>query len=284
MKINKLKKSKIKLNNIIIHISLIIIMIILIFPAFIMLIGSVKTNEEVITWPPKWFPAIIQWRNFSDIWSGEYNIGIGFKNSLIIASSTMILCILLGTLSAYAVARFYFKGKKLFLFLVLATQMFSPVVLIVPMYKIFRALDLLNSYICLILPNVAFCLPMTVWMLSSYFKSVPVDLEEAAMVDGCSRLKAIFKIILPISFPGIISVGLFAFIVAWNDLLFPMRFITNNNMRPITLMLTDFQTNFQTYWNKIMAASVIASLPIVILFVLIQKYLVKGLSSGAVKE
>ena len=278
------KRNKFKLSSLITHIFLIGLILAFIFPVFVMFSGSLKDNSEVITWPPTWLPKIFHWNNFCDVWSGDYKLSSGFKNSLIISTSTMLLCILFGTLASYAVARFKFKGKRTFLFLILATQMFSPVVLIIPFYNIFKSLSLLNTYISLIIPNVAFCLPMCIWLLSSYFKSISKDLDEAAMIDGCSRLGAIFKIIIPISMPGIISVGLFCFIVTWNDLLFPMQFITKDNLRPLTLMLMDFRTNFQTYWNKTMAASVIASLPIIILFIMIQKYLVKGLASGSVKE
>ena len=215
----KSKKTKIIIRAIIIHMFLISIISFLIFPLVLMVISSVKSYGEVKTWPPTWFPHVIQWSNFTDVWSGSYNLKRGFINSLVVASSTMFICIILGSLTAYALARFEFKGRKTFMFLMLATQMFSPIVFVIPMYQIMRDLHIMNTYLCLIIPNTAFSLPMTIWLLTAYFKSISPHLEEAAMVDGCSRLQAIFKIIIPIAAPGIISAGIFAFIIAWNDLL-----------------------------------------------------------------
>jgi multiple sugar transport system permease protein len=279
-----IKKRKTNIEAIFTHIVLIFIISFMIFPSLIMLLTSVKKYEESVCWPPKWMPDVFQWGNFADVWSGSYNIKTGFINSLTVASSTMIICIILGSLAAYSIARFKFTGRKTFMFLMLATQMFSPVVFIIPMYQIMKSLHLLNTYVCLILPNTAFALPMTVWLLTGYFRSISPQLEEAAMVDGCSRVKAIFKIIMPIAAPGIVSAGIFAFIIAWNDLLFAMTFITRPEMRTLPLMLTDMGTAFETYWHKTMAASVITVLPVTLLFIAIQKYLVTGLSSGAVKE
>ncbi|WBW96250.1 carbohydrate ABC transporter permease [Oceanirhabdus sp. W0125-5] len=278
------KKRKGRIETILTHMLLIFIISFLVFPSVVMILTSLKKYEEVVCWPPKWFPDVIQWSNFSDVWSRSYNIKTGFINSLIVSSSTMIICIVLGSLAAYSLARFKFTGRKSFLFVMLATQMFSPVVFIIPMYEIMKSLHLLNTYACLILPNTAFSLPMTVWLLTGYFKSISTNLEEAAMVDGCSRVQAIFKVILPIAAPGIISAGIFAFIVAWNDLLFAMTFITRDEMRTLTLMLTDIGTAFEVYWHKKMAASVIGVLPVTLLFIAIQKHLVSGLTSGAVKE
>ena len=254
------------------------------FPNAIMIITSLKKYEEAVSWPPNWIPKTFQWQNFSDVWSGSYNLKTGFINSLTVASSTMIICIVLGSLAAYSLARFNFSGRTSFMFLILATQMFSPVVFVIPMYQIMKSLHILNTYICLILPNTAFALPMTIWLLTGYFKAIPPQLEESAMIDGCSRIKAIFKIILPIAAPGIISAGIFAFIIAWNDLLFAMTFITRSEMRTLPLMLTDIGTAFEVYWHKTMAASVIAVVPVTLLFIGIQKYLVSGLCSGSVKE
>ena len=169
----------------------------MVFPSVIMFLTSVKKYEEAVCWPPKWLPEVFQWGNFADVWSGSYNIKTGFINSLIVASSTMIICIVLGSVAAYSLARFEFTGRKTFMFLMQVTQMFSPVVFIIPMYRVMISLHLLNTYICLILPNTAFALPMTIWLLTGYFKSISPQLEEAAMIDGCSRIEAIFKIILP---------------------------------------------------------------------------------------
>lgn len=266
------------------HIVILAFIVFLSFPFFMMLATAFKPYEDIIMWPPKILPTTIRLENFIEAWGSSYNLKIGFLNSLVISISTMVLCILIGSIAAYALARFDFVGKKAFLFIMLATQMFAPVVLIVPMYNVMNKLGLLNTYISLILPNTAFSLPMCIWMLSSFLKEISPNLEEAAMIDGCTRIQAIFKVIFPICAPAIVSVGIFAFINAWNDVLFSMIFITKPNMRPITLMLLDFKSQYQVHWNLLMAGAVIAVIPITALFISIQKYLVKGLTSGGIKE
>lgn len=256
----------------------------MIAPFFIMISVSLKSYEEVTKCPPNWIPEVLRWDNFSAVWNGDGNIKRAFINSLIVSFSTMILCTLIGTFAAYGVSRFRFKGKKIFMFLVLITQMFSPVILIAPMYKIMTEFGLLNTYLSLIIPNTAFALPMTVWLLYGYLQGISKNLEEAAMIDGCSRLQAVTRILMPILAPGIITAGLFAFITAWNDLLFAQTFITKPEMRTLSVALTSYKSIFQTYWHKMMAASLFSVIPVFILFLLIQKYLVKGLASGGIKE
>lgn len=271
------------LKNLFTHLFLLIFVLFLVFPFFIMIGTSLKSYKDIITWPPKIFSSNIKIYNFIEAWSSSYNLKLGFINSFIVSLSTMVLCILLGSIAAYALARFEFFGKKAFLFLVLLTQMFSQIILVVPLYNIMNKLGLLNTYLALILSNTAISLPMCIWMLIGFFKEVSSSLVEAAMIDGCSRFKAIFKIIFPICAPSIVSVGIFSFINSWNDVIFPMIFITNPNMRPITLMLLDFKSQYQVHWNLLMAGAVISVIPITILFIFIQKYLIKSLVDGAEK-
>lgn len=256
----------------------------MILPFFIMISTSLKSYGEVTAWPPRWIPQMLKWENYKQIWSGTGNFKIAFTNSLIVSTSTMLICTILGSLAAYAVSRFDFKGKKSFLFIIIVTQMFSGVTLVAPMYKIVKQLGLLNTHIALIIPNAAFSLPMTVWLLYGYLDGVSKNLEEAAMIDGCTRLQAVRKILLPLIAPGIITAGLFAFIVSWNDLVFARSFITKSEFMTLSVSLTTYQSLFETRWHEMMAASVISVIPVFILFLLIQKHLVKGLASGGVKE
>ena len=249
----KMKKSNlIKIINTIITSIIIALMI---SPIIIMVSVAFKSYEEVTKWPPKFLPEVLNFDNFIAVWSGDSSIKIPFINSLIVSISAMILTVILGVLAAYAVSRFKFKGRKFFLFLVIVTQMFSPVILIGPMYKIMTELNLLNTYLALIIPNTAFCLPMTVWLLYGYFEGVSKELEEAAMVDGCTRFQAISKVLVPVLAPGVITAALFAFIMTWNDLLFAQTFITKVEMRTLSVALTSYKSIFQTYWHKMMAAS-----------------------------
>lgn len=275
-----------KLNIVKIGITVLATVIIglMIVPFFIMVSTSLKSYAEVTKWPPSWIPDILQWENYRDVWSGDGNIRRAIFNSVIVSSSTMGICIVLGSFAAYGVSRFKFKGKNIFLFTIILTQMFSPVVLVGPMYGIIRDLGLLNTYMSMIIPNAAFSLPMTVWLLYGYLDGVSVSLEEAAMLDGCTRFQAVTKILMPITAPGLVTSGLFAFIVAWNDLLFSRSFITKPEMRTVSVALTSYKSVFETSWHSMMAASVISVVPVFILFLLIQKHLVKGLAAGGVKE
>jgi len=279
---------KFRVQILLTHFALIVILIIMLFPTFVMISTSLKTYKDVFTWPPIWIPKNIQWINFETVLFGRYNFYISFKNSIIVASSTSIICVLLGLPASYAFSRFRFVGRKIFLFAVLAIQMFSPVILIIPLYKVMKAAGLMDTYISLIIANTAFALPMTIWLLTGYLQSIPDSLDEAAMIDGTSRIGALFKIILPLAAPGIVTSGIYAFIMAWNDLIFALTFISEQNMRPITLALNDFAGKNIIYWNEMMAAAVLSVIPVALLFSLVQRYLVKGylvkgLTAGSVK-
>ena len=259
-----------------------ILVFLLIFPVFILLNSSLQTYEQIRSWPPQWFTSL-QWSNFVDIFQGNQNILRPLLNSLYVSTLTMILCVFVGSLAAYAVSRFNFKGNKSFLMAVILTQMFSPVILVTPMYTIFRDLSLLNSLNGLVIACTATALPMTIWLLFSFFTQVSKTYEEAAWMDGSSRLQAIKNIVIPISMPGIITAGLFAFITAWGDLVYAKSFVLSPELRTISQALTDFQDIYKTTWETQMAASVITTIPPFIIFIFIQKYLIKGMVSQGVK-
>lgn len=273
-----------KWRNLPTHIGLWVIFIIMLFPIWIMLSTSLQTYEGIFNWPPEWFPEVAQWSNYLDVWGGDYQFSAPFFNSLIIASSTAIITILLAFPAAYGISRFSFFGRNSMLFLVLVTQMFSPIVLIVGLYQLAQNYNLLNSLFGVIITNCALTLPMAVWLLHGYLKSVPETLEQAAAMDGCSRLKGIIKIVMPLSASGVAMAGIYAFIMAWNDLLIPLIFISDSHLRPISLALTDFSGQNIVYWHQMMAASVISTFPIAVMFSFVQKYFIKGFMSGAIKE
>lgn len=280
-----MKIQKLELNRVIQTLIAAIVVFLLITPILVMLSTSLKTYTDTTMWPPKWIPENIQWKNYYDVTLGEKSILKSFVNSLVVASATSLICISAGSIASYSVTRFNFMGRKVFLFVIIATQMFSAVILVNPMYVTFRELGLLNTRLALILANTASSLPMTVWLVYSYMSAIPSDMEEAAMIDGCSRFQSIYKVLIPIVRPGLITAGLFSFIAAWGDLIYAQSFITRNtNARTLSLALTDFQSLYKTSWETQMAASVISIIPVFIIFVLIQKHLVKGIASGGVKE
>ncbi|MTI59377.1 MAG: carbohydrate ABC transporter permease [Firmicutes bacterium] len=265
------------------HIIMVIFLGMLLFPTAVMISTSFKTFDSVLTWPPTWIPQDLQFVNYWTVWVGEYQFYKPFLNSILIAGSVGILSLTLGTPAAYAMSRYQFRGRKLFLFSVLATQMFSPIVLLVPLYKIVINLGLINTFTSVIVGRTAFALPMVIWLLLGYFENIPRGLEEAAMVDGCSLLKSLYKIILPLAGPGIATAGIYAFIMGWNDLMFSLTFINDASMSPITLAMSDFVGKNVVLWHEMMAAAVISILPVAILFSFVQRFLVQGLTAGAVK-
>ncbi|WP_261133965.1 carbohydrate ABC transporter permease [Bacillus sp. Marseille-Q3570] len=272
------------LNHLLIHATLLFLFALLLFPVVVMFSTSLQTFENIFSWPPDWIPANPQWVNYFNVWFGDYQFSLPFFNSLFISTFTAVITIIIAFPAAYAITRFTFFGQNALLFIVLVTQMFSPIVLIVGLYQLMQAYNLLNTYTALIVTNCAFTLPMAVWLLHGYLKNVPVELEQAASVDGCSRVKGIIKIIVPLSAPGISMASIYAFIMSWNDLLIPLIFISKSEMRPISLALTDFVGQNVIYWHEMMAASIISTVPIAVMFSFVQKYFIKGFMSGAVKE
>lgn len=262
---------------------MLVFLLILIFPILITISTSLKTYNQVLEWPPKIFQFPLQWSNYKEVLVGEKSIAPAFFNSLQVSVSVMILCIIIGTLSAYAVTRFDFTGKKTFLVLIIVTQMLSSVLLVNPMYVIFRNLGILNTKLALIIANTASSLPMTTWLLYSYFSQIPIDYEEAAWMDGASRGKGIKDVVLPMAIPGIITAGLFAFIGAWGEIVYAKTFIVSDNLRTIAQSLADYQDLYKVSWELQMAASLVTTIPPFIIFLLIQKQLIKGMTQDGVK-
>lgn len=276
-------KHKLKTRKVLRSIILAILIFLLLFPLAVMINSSLKSYDQIRAWPPTWFKGDLKWENYQIVTSGSQSIMGPFFNSLQISLVTMFLCVFVGILAAYAVTRFNFKGKETFLMLVIATQMFSSVILVNPIYVIFRNLGLLDTKISLIIANTASSLPMTIWLLYSYFSQIPKDYEEASWMDGSSRFQGIFKIMMPLALPGIITAGLFAFITAWGDLVYAKSFVLSPELRTVSQALTDFQDIYKTTWETQMAASVITTIPPFIIFIFIQKYLIKGMVSQGVK-
>lgn len=253
------------------------------FPVLVLLNTSLQTYEQIIAWPPSWFENL-QFGNYAQVLGGEKSILPAFLNSLIVAFCTMLICLLVGILAAYALTRYRFVGKGGFLLMVVATQMFSSVILVNAMYVIFRRLGLLDSLFALVVANTATALPLTVFLLFSYFSQVPLTYEEAAWMDGSSRWQAIWHILLPMCLPGIVTAALFAFITAWGDLVYAKTLVVAPELRTLPLALTDFRDLYKTSWETQMAASVVTTLPPFLIFLVIQKHLVRGMSQQGLKS
>jgi multiple sugar transport system permease protein len=261
----------------------VVLLLLLLFPFFVMISTMLKSSQEVYDTPPTWIPQEFHFENFITVWS-EFELYIFFKSSIIIALGATILNTLLTVPAAYAVARLRFIGRKLILYLFLVIQMFSPVIVIISLFKIMVHLNLLDTYFSLIIANTVFTIAFTIWMMNGYFKSIPVEIEEAALIDGCSRVQTITRIMIPIAVPGLVTAMIYTFIYAWNEFLFGLTFIQSRPKMPLVLALYNFVGRWTTQWELLTTATFLALIPVLVLFYVIEKRLVAGLAGGAVKE
>ncbi len=206
-----------------------------------------------------------------------------FRNGYIIAGLTTVLCVTLGSLAAYGFSRFRIRGGRFILLAILALQMLPGVALIIPYFNMAQSLHLYNTYTALVLADSSFILPITIWLLKGYLDSIPVDLEEAAMVDGCTRPKALYRVVLPLALPGLIATGTMAFLGAWNEFLFAIVMSSGPNVAPLTVGIAEFFGQFGRDWSRIMALNTLGSLPLMVIFIFLQRWVVQGMTSGAVK-
>jgi multiple sugar transport system permease protein len=252
------------------------------FP-FVVVVGtSLKTMGEVFRSPATIIPEVAVWKNYVDIFV-RIPMVRHLVNTFIIAGVTTVLNIFISAPAAYAMARIDFRGRGIFGLGVLMTQMFSPVIILIPIFKVMRTLTLLDTYFSLILVNLAFVIPFSVWMLTGFFRSIPEELEDAAMIDGLSRLQTMFRIALPLTMPGLVTTSIFAFVTAWNEFMFALVLVSSRKMQPITMALYSWEKNNVVEWNYLMATATVATIPTVLLFLLVRKRLTAGLMAGAVK-
>lgn len=252
------------------------------FPIYWMVITSVTPADQVFTFPPSLFPSEITFEWYQDFFSNPTLIKY-LQNSMIVATATAVGSLVVSTYAAYSFSKFRYTGRKALMFLVLSAQMFPQALLLITLYLMFDSMGLLNTYLVLILSFTTFTLPLCIWMLKSYFDTLPTELIEAAKVDGASQLTIIHRILVPIARPALISTGLFAFIRGWNDFIYALTLAGPEKMTLPPGLVLAYTGEFQTSWPNLMASSLIVSLPVVILFIFLQRYIIAGLSTGAVK-
>ena len=251
-------------------------------PYLVMLLTAVKPAGELRTSPPRLTPIDWQWGHFVDVMR-DPDFVTWLRVSLVVAAASTALVLLAAVPAAYYTARHRFRGRTAFLFLVLVTQMFSPTALVVGLHREFFELDLINTYLALVLTNAAFNLAFAVWLLRAFFASIPREIEEAAAVDGCGRLRVLWQIVLPVSRPGLVTALIFSFIAAWNEYIVALTLMTDPDKKTLTVGITSYVTAYVQHWNSLFAASLIAIVPVVVLFALIERHLVAGLTAGSVK-
>jgi multiple sugar transport system permease protein len=246
-----------------------------------MIVTSLKVNSEIIRVPVTYWPEQVTLEHYRALFS-RTTFGGNLINSLIIAAGAMLAGILAAVPAAYAFSRFRFIGRRFLMIQFLVINMFPIVLLIIPLFVLMRTLGLIDTYFGIIIGHSTFAIPFAIWMMTSYMNSVPAELDEAAIVDGASRLQTIWLIILPLTMPGIVTTGIYIFVTSWNEYLFAMM-LSGQNVRTVTVALQLFIGEFSIQWGLLTAGGTIVAIPVTILFLLVQRRLVGGLTAGAVK-
>ena len=242
---------------------------------------SLKFPAELTAIPPKLIPSF-QWGFYRSALE-KYDLLRYVGNSVIVAGTTTLITIIIGSLAAYAIARFHLAGLKIYLVVLLAVSMFPQIAIAGPVWTILDRLNWLNSYQGLVAPYVALSLPLAVWILTTFFREVPREIEEAALADGCTRLQALYRVVVPLAAPGIATAALLVFIYAWNEFFFALIIMTDPNLQTLPVGIALFPGEYTMPWGEIAAASTIATLPLIVLTLVFQRGIVRGLSAGAVK-
>jgi len=252
------------------------------FPLYWMVLTSIKPDSEIIQATPTFFTLAAHLDAYGRLFS-QTRFLTYFMNSITVAGGATLLTILVAVLAAYAITRFRFRGREAVAGTMLFTYMFAPIMIVVPFYILMRSAGLTNSHLGLILSYTTFSLPFSMWMLRSFFQSIPLELEEAAMIDGASRPRAVALIIVPLALPGVIAVSIFTFIVAWNDYLFARVLIGGDQLKTLPVGIQDLYESTVTDWGMVMAAGVMITIPALVFFIAVQRYLVSGWGAGAIK-
>jgi multiple sugar transport system permease protein len=261
----------------------VVIVAIILFPVYWMVLTSLRTDAEVARTPPQLLPTGIDFSAYSDVLSNP-TVTNAIVDSLVLAVGTMLLTLLLAVPASYALARKRVRGVTWVLLLLLVTQLLPGIAVATPLFILFRQLALLNTYLGLMLAIATLTVPFAILILRPFFLRIPSELEAAALVDGCRPLGAFIRVILPISRPGIVTVGVLSFLLAWGEFLFVLSLTTTNDIQPLTIALTTFSSAEGTEWNRVMAVATIVAIPIALVFVGLQRYVVGGLTLGGIKE
>ncbi|WP_342562517.1 carbohydrate ABC transporter permease [Paenibacillus sp. FSL R7-0345] len=265
-----------------------LIVIVTIFPIIWMIFTSLHSNDQILNGITSFSLTKPQWVNYINMWD-TVNFAIYFRNSLLICGATTLLAGSFAVLAGYALARFDFPGSKAFSMSIISTQLIPGIMFLFPIYLMFLwikntfGLPMINTYWGMILVYTAFYTPISIWIMRGFFVSIPRDLEESAAIDGCSKFQAFYKIILPLSVPGIIATGIFIFLTAWDELLFAWVLTTSSDVQTIPVGIRLFVGQYNTRYDLLMAASTVVTVPVMVVFFMTQKYFISGMTAGAVK-
>ena len=243
---------------------------------------SFKSLREIFVSPPYFLPKDFTLANFARLFE-QTRFLIYFKNSMFVSTLTVVFTMAIATAGAYSLTRFRFYGREKIASLILFTYMFAPIMIIIPFYVLIKKIGIANTHLALIMAYTAFCLPFSLWLLRTFFQSIPLVLEEAALVDGATRFRAIIHVILPLALPGIIATAIFTFILAWNDYIFVRILITSDKLKTLSVGIADLYNATVIDWGMIMSGGMLITIPVLVFFIFIQRYLIAGWGTGAVK-
>ncbi len=271
-------------KNILFNVVSVVILCILLFPLYWALITSLKTEQEIFQNPPTFYPHVLNSKSYAaQVETGDFNMFRSFANSFLISVGTTVIAVLLAVPASYGIAKYHFKGRKVMLLSFLVTQMLPVSVLLTPMFIMFKNMHVYNTWVAAVLADATIGIPFSVLILKNYFSSIPKDLEEAAYLDGCNKFTAFIRILIPIAKPGVMVCAIFSFLYAWGDLAYGMTFILDQEKRPITAGIFNFMGQYGTKWSYLTAFAVVTIIPVALIFIFMQKYIVSGMTSGAVK-
>lgn len=267
--------------RVLLYVFVILMCILILYPYFVMFSYGARSQADIMTnnvFPAKWI-----WKDYAYVLLSNRSVLRYLLNSIMIAFGATAIAIICGIPAAYALARMRFKGQKLFMAIIIVSQMFSPVVLLVGIQRILLTFGLNNSDLGLILIDAAFNQAFAIWLLQGTFRTISPEMEQAATIDGCSRVQSVIKVLLPMAAPGIVTTLIFVFINAWNEYTIAFVMISDDSLKPITVGINLFNGYNMIEWNYLFASSVFATIPVVVLFICIEKNLVSGLTSGGTK-
>jgi multiple sugar transport system permease protein len=265
------------------YVAVVVIVFIALAPLYWTFVTSIKSGTEVTASPPTLIPQSFVLGNYVQVMTSSFFLN-DLRNSVIISAVTTILALIFGVLCAYAIARMKFLGKSAVLSMILSVQMFPFIAMVGPLFVLFTGpFYVYNTYAALIIPDLVLTLPLTIWFLTSFFNDLPADLEEAARVDGASRMRALWEIIVPLTAPGVFASAILSFIAVWNDFLFGLTLTGDENAQPVTVGITRFNSEHIIAYGQLAAAAIIVTIPLVILVLVLQRRIVAGLTAGAVK-
>jgi ABC-type glycerol-3-phosphate transport system permease component len=264
------------------YLAMLVVSAFALFPVYWVLITSLKPRREIYTRTPDLWPSSPQWHVYPDV-LGAGHIGRALLNSLIVAGATTAVCLLVGAMAAYALTRFHLPLRGALMMLVLMTQMFPLVVLVIPLFVLMRKADLLGTYWGLVIAYLAFTVPLAIWVMRGFLVSIPEELEHAARIDGATRLGAMWRVILPLAAPGLATTAVLCFLEGWKEFMLALTFMNDESRKTLPVVIQSFVGRGDVDWGSVMAASVIYSLPVALLFVFLRKHLMTGTTAGAVK-